>query len=560
MELTDLDFLIYVGKFSDDCSMRGVDGEAYELDCIDIWYSNDNDSVIRAQKNLKSLEYLGVEYADLFITYIPSRELEFKINNSVGKFPSEITQALIKCKANNSDSEKSKLKVILSGRRSALICIGSKLYRLKGCGNLFQGFVKGEVKDAGINHFEIFGAQFKNTCLREQYITSKIDQKLKSFDVLLGNKPVGFWKYDPNLPVEAGVFNDGPMIEKYCGIFETLSEKRLGEHFFGGLNVLLKYLLEDFDYAESIFTRLFPFSSVIKQMKCSNFQEVEKDRTPDINFNDLIFMNLLVSDPSTIRILHPKEKVEQDNMLFDTVEYLQKEMGDSLDILEKENKLISQLLRAKIQSEFTDITGHTEGILQTLESLFGFAKQKKINIFYLIQATLAKIGYEVGKIKKAWELIDLNWGTYDYHSNSHLDNFLVLPFNKDKRLLSPLDFDLAFFKDEFIDLKYNQDKSKSSGDVFDDLINSEKTNLLFQLSGFNTIVNIEVEVLNISLEANSKNYSNVESFRNLCFENIHHYLALGYNLVTNEKTKRLEDLYEGVSLIAKLALLLSIKK
>ena len=57
-------------------------------------------------------------------------------------------------------------------------------------------------------------------------------------------------------------------------------------------------------------------------------------------------------------------------------------------------------------------------------------------------------------LKKAFEFEDLNWGTYDFHSNSHLDNFLVIPENKDQNFLAVLDFDIAFFKDEFFEKKY----------------------------------------------------------------------------------------------------------
>ena len=102
-----------------------------------------------------------------------------------------------------------------------------------------------------------------------------------------------------------------------------------------------------------------------------------------------------------------------------------------------------------------------------------------------------------GRIKKIFEKINLNWGTYDFHSNTHLDNFLILPY-KSGRLdyLAPLDFDLAFEKKHFIEFKYRNNENKRS-DIFDELLTSEKNNLLLQLAGFNTIVNISVSVLDL---------------------------------------------------------------
>ena len=105
--------------------------------------------------------------------------------------------------------------------------------------------------------------------------------------------------------------------------------------------------------------------------------------------------------------------------------------------------------------------------------------------------------YEVGYIKKMFEEMELNWGTYDYHCNAHLDNLLVLPFNEKKLYLAPLDFDLGFTRAEFIDLNYKNAKGIENNLNFDELLEREKNNFTVQLLGFNPIPNIDVKVLAI---------------------------------------------------------------
>ena len=57
---------------------------------------------------------------------------------------------------------------------------------------------------------------------------------------------------------------------------------------------------------------------------------------------------------------------------------------------------------------------------------------------------------------------DINWGYYRdhhkdlYHCNAHMNNFLVLPMGH-TNLLGCLDYDLAYSKDEFISIEYDQE-------------------------------------------------------------------------------------------------------
>jgi len=134
---------------------------------------------------------------------------------------------------------------------------------------------------------------------------------------------------------------------------------------------------------------------------------------------------------------------------------------------------------------------------------------------------------------------------------------MLIEKNDKKLFLAPLDFDLAFFRDEFIHLNYTDDKNVQNKEeknaIFNDLITTEKTNLLIQLTGINCIENIDVAVLNLETCQNANNkkyYHEIESLKNLLLENFHYYFALGYNFIENEKTEKLKAVYdEGVDFI-----------
>lgn len=68
----------------------------------------------------------------------------------------------------------------------------------------------------------------------------------------------------------------------------------------------------------------------------------------------------------------------------------------------------------------------------------------------------ARIGWEVGEIMRYFYVNRLNWGYYSdhdtsFHCNAHPNNFVILPEGSD-RLIAPLDFDMAFFEEEFINI------------------------------------------------------------------------------------------------------------
>ena len=128
---------------------------------------------------------------------------------------------------------------------------------------------------------EIKGCCFKHTAATEQYMSEQVGEILEKHGIPVGNRPVAVWKYsipDEPLPkvrthetfestcavcfilttgfhcfsdvtIDQSHFSNRSCelvafifclkVEKYCGVFETLGEKRLASHLLPGLDVLL---------------------------------------------------------------------------------------------------------------------------------------------------------------------------------------------------------------------------------------------------------------------------------------------------------------------------------
>lgn len=70
---------------------------------------------------------------------------------------------------------------------------------------------------------------------------------------------------------------------------------------------------------------------------------------------------------------------------------------------------------------------------------------------------------------------EISWGYYNdhdpflFHCNAHPNNLVLVPdFLESNNLLAPLDFDLAFYKNEFININYEDPNyAKNDGILFD---------------------------------------------------------------------------------------------
>ena len=186
------------------------------------------------------------------------------------------------------------------------------------------------------------------------------------------------------------------------------------------------------------------------------------------------------------------------------------------------------IAKSKLELEFWEnLKLKSEKILSDEQKIYfiNLIEELKINLtnnkeslFVALINIFSNISFELGKIKRCMENNNFNWGTFDDHCNAHLDNLLLVKRNKFKKLLSPIDFDLAFFKDEFIDLKYKNLKGIEAKVNFEDLITREKLYLLIQLLGINPIPNIDVDIpyfRNIVDEYCNKKKDDKKMYKNL---------------------------------------------
>jgi len=91
--------------------------------------------------------------------------------------PNELFQPLIKDSKNENEKQ---LNGIKSGQRSALVRIGNKYYRLKGCGNKEEGF---PILSLFTEDYKMpRGCQFSTTCNREHYFTTFGNNCLKQIN------------------------------------------------------------------------------------------------------------------------------------------------------------------------------------------------------------------------------------------------------------------------------------------------------------------------------------------------------------------------------------------
>ena len=149
---------------------------------------------------------------------------------------------------------------------------------------------------------------------------------------------------------------------------------------------------------------------------------------------------------------------------------------------------------------------HKKMIRTILDKLIEGQKKGK-KFFGSLLDIYARIGYEVGRIKKRLQEAHINWGSYidrgfDYHCNAHSNNLVILPQGNDS-LLAPLDFDLAFSKEKMVTI-YKEANTFGQHDetYWDNYINAEFVDLSLNLCG--------AEDYNFDFEKNKKNPDSFE--------------------------------------------------
>ena len=267
-----------------------------------------------------------------------------------------------------------------------------------------------------------------------------------------------------------------PEIDKYCGIFKTLGDKRLKTHLLCGLEKILeiisklcvdKKLINDESLNE--LKKIFPSARLPN--KIETFKIIQFFGPKNITFDEWVKKPVY-------------EKSHYDEII--SCEQFKKEINSNKNlkifIEQAENydeilNLLSKNLSEKHKLIATNIIENMK------------KEQKRGKKFFLTLLNIyIRIGYEVGKIKRCLQDANINWGSYidkgcSYHKNAHSNNIVVLPQGNES-LLSPLDFDLAFSKDKMIII--NKDCStfgKHDLSYWDNYINAEFVDLSSDLCG-----------------------------------------------------------------------------
>ena len=140
-------------------------------------------------------------------------------------------------------------------------------YRLKGCGNYDEGFVAKEIrhmkyskklnKFAEVTFLQIRGSAFVHTAVCENYVGAKLAPLMRLFNVLPGNFPFGYWRYNGVEQLPFGHENID-MFQTACIIERTIGDRRLHTHLLSGLFLLFSSMIDTNCISIESASNLFP--------------------------------------------------------------------------------------------------------------------------------------------------------------------------------------------------------------------------------------------------------------------------------------------------------------
>ena len=447
------------------------------------------ESVAEALKYSDDLSYIKPEYKDAYVPVVPETNIHFKNENLKDdeneKIDSILNQPLIKAKE---IKDYPYYKCIISGHRSAVIKDPKTgvYYRLKGCGNDELGF---NIKKTEGVMVEIVtrGSQYDSTCFRELFYSEKADENLKKLNFRCANYPIGFWKYGKDLHIlpKENIKNEDlpklenqmPEVDKYCGIFRTLGDKRLRTHLLCGLEKILE-----------VISTICTSKQLINEEIMNEIKKIyPQNRLPN-EFETYKTIKFFGPDPK-ISYEEWYKKPVYEKKHYDSIiscEILKKEIKENknlkifIDTCENYDELYT-LLSEKLSEK------HKTMAKNIIDKMKNDQKNGK-KFFETLLNIYIRIGYEVGKIKRCFQDANINWGSYvdrgaSYHCNAHSNNLVVLP-QGNETLLSPLDLDLAFGKDKMIVInKECPTFGQHDLSYWDNYLNAEFVDLSLNLCG-----------------------------------------------------------------------------
>eukprot|EP00831_Metopus_contortus_P008195 TRINITY_DN13154_c0_g1_i3.p1 TRINITY_DN13154_c0_g1~~TRINITY_DN13154_c0_g1_i3.p1 ORF type:complete len:371 (+),score=62.90 TRINITY_DN13154_c0_g1_i3:153-1265(+) len=271
--------------------------------------------------------------------------------------------------------------------------------------------------------------------------------------------------------------NEMPEMDKYCAIYKTLGERRLGTHLINGMMRMLGAISK---VAVKTLTELqiTKIRTVFPQMRAEKksietYKMIRNKDCPIVDGKTLPLKDWCSNPIYT----------EEDYKNLISFEQLQSSL--TKEIL-TELKVASQ----KVE-EWVSLLG--ESLSKEKNHFLNFAlnklefKEKSVYDFMIDIA--ARIGFECGRIKRAMQDNDINWGTFidhsplELHCNSHANNFVVIPKGY-HNLLAPLDFDLSISRSTFICIVPEREAfGKPEPELFDSYVNTERIELSRGLGG-----------------------------------------------------------------------------
>ena len=393
-----------------------------------------------ALKRLQDCSDLGEEYSRVYLPALPSADLLLT--------PSEPTSSPLPISVKS--PLPSDMQGIQSGKRSAVVWYNETQYRLKGCGNLEQGFVV-EPMAFPEDGRELRGCCFEQTMARELYMSQVIADALRPHGYEVGNVPIGYWKYteDSTQTVQFAL----PLIPKYCGVYETFGEKRLGSHLLTGLTTLAEHLNSCFDI--NALKQLFPAERCVgEEITPTKALRVTSGPTDNGPY---------LQEFTTAGVYRNNEKL--------------------LDFLSKQWEITIKnpdfsLFWLSSDHFSSDISLPTSSLTSSLAFL------------------AYRIGRETGEVKRHLQDSEISWGFYidhnpfEPHCNAHPNNFLVLNACFD-HITAPIDFDMAFTFRGFMNNLDEQMKGVHDYTLFQSFVNSERGALEEALAGVENMANFQ---------------------------------------------------------------------
>ena len=271
---------------------------------------------------------------------------------------------------------------------------GNILIRLKGCSMwtqknqneyTFPNVLLRDCKcyrndvDYSKKYIEVRGFNSINASARELYGIREVKPYFDKLNILVGNSPLGFWKYN-NLKDDPS-----PNIDKCVCVMETIGDKRVETHFICGSEKML-YNLIDEDKCEDLIEKI-----------------------------NKIYINKNIRPPSA-----------QNTTFSRALELPLYDMGKA--ILEKRYTF------EKAMENF-DLTLLENGFINS-KIIMDIIKE--YDQLYTMCLIYAEIGYEAGRILSTFHRTGNNWGTFFnddirlIDSNAHGDNLIILEKNKVK--------------------------------------------------------------------------------------------------------------------------------